>query len=91
MTETNEFKKITGCIHIELEGSHGQSRVGRLTFQPVVFFLFTFVKWFMHEHDNACVTLGTEWGCMGMVAPKRGVNWGMLHGQFISDNNKRGV
>lgn len=38
------------------------------------FVFFTFVKWFMHEHDNACVTLGMEWGCMGMVALKRVVN-----------------
>lgn len=34
-----EFEKITGCIYIELEGSHGQSRVGSLTFQPVVWFI----------------------------------------------------
>lgn len=34
-----EFRKITGCIYIELEGSLGQSRVGSLTFQPVACFI----------------------------------------------------
>lgn len=42
-----EFKKITGCIHIELDGSHGQEEAGSLTSQPA--FLFTAVKWFMHN------------------------------------------